>query len=489
MIKYDCLASLGSVLSVCDLTMSTPASNRNNNGSPKRVRTEQADNPPAERENDTTQSSKSPSKAAVAALNRALETLPTSLEPIISHYGRQIITCRSKLYNKRSMQKKMADDKEYIPKSAKATDFKPTLSKAAEDDNAVRLEFLNAQVEQMKDTYQKSLRSVIEECIEFEATALEKEEKELTSDLLHTLSAATAEHEGATCDAHLRVVNLLKLDKNLFKHSPDKTVDAIGTHYKQHHSVTVLPTATLVIANTSANADAEEQLAALREQALSEQLPENKGLTLFRRCIKTILIIPTESFLGQHTDNQRTLALKKMATNLIDGKTTEETAMELDAEPTASLGQLQDLVKQEIDKRDKKYKELEKNYRNLEKKLGRNSNNNDNYNRNNSNSNKRSNNSNNRPPKNSTPRGRGRGASGKNKSGNRRDNNNNNNNNNNRYNRSRSNSRGRNRRNNKNNAQADDDNNASNRGNRSNSGRRSRSRSNRNNSRSNTRRN
>ena len=455
--------------------MSTPASNRNRNGSPKRVRTEQADDPPAEREDTAKQQSKSPSKAAVAALNRSLETLPTSLEPIISHYGRQLITCRSKLYNKRSMQKKMKDDKEYIPKSAKATDFEPTLSKAAKDEHSDRLDFLNSQVEQAKDTYQKSLRGVIEECMELEVKTLEKEEKELTSALLNTLSTATAEHEGVTCDAHLRVANLLKLDKNLFKHSPNRTAAAIGTHYKQHHSLNALPTATLVIANTSATASAEEQLAALQQQTASEQRPENKGLALFRRCVETILIHPTESFLGQHADNKRTLALKKLATELVDGKTTEETAMELDAEPTASLGQLQDLVQKELDKRDKKYKELEKNYRILEKKLGRNSNNNNDSNN--------GNNSSNRSPKNSTARGRGNGASGKNKSGNNR------NGNNNRPNRSRSTSRGRNRRNNRNNGQADDDSNASNGGNKNKSGRRSKRRSNRSNSRSSSRRN
>ena len=48
------------------------------------------------------------------------------------------------------------------------------------------------------------------------------------------------------------------------------------------------------------------------------------------------------------------------------GKTTEDTAMELDAEGAASFEQLQDLIKKECDKRDKKYRSLEQKYNNLQ---------------------------------------------------------------------------------------------------------------------------
>ena len=43
------------------------------------------------------------------------------------------------------------------------------------------------------------------------------------------------------------------------------------------------------------------------------------------------------------------------------GKTTEDTAMELDAEGGASFEQLQDLIKKECDKQDKKYHSWNKN--------------------------------------------------------------------------------------------------------------------------------
>ena len=51
------------------------------------------------------------------------------------------------------------------------------------------------------------------------------------------------------------------------------------------------------------------------------------------------------------------------------GKTTETTAMELDAEGGASFEQLQDLIKKECDKPDKKYQSLEQKYNKLQESL------------------------------------------------------------------------------------------------------------------------
>ena len=51
------------------------------------------------------------------------------------------------------------------------------------------------------------------------------------------------------------------------------------------------------------------------------------------------------------------------------GKTTENTAMELDAEGGASFEQLQELIKKECDKRDKKYRFLEQKYNKLQESL------------------------------------------------------------------------------------------------------------------------
>ena len=54
------------------------------------------------------------------------------------------------------------------------------------------------------------------------------------------------------------------------------------------------------------------------------------------------------------------------------GKSTEETAMELDGEGTANFEQLQDLIWKKCDKRDRKYARLEEKCNNLEQQVTKN---------------------------------------------------------------------------------------------------------------------
>ena len=51
------------------------------------------------------------------------------------------------------------------------------------------------------------------------------------------------------------------------------------------------------------------------------------------------------------------------------GKTTEDTAMQLDAKGGASFEQLQDLIKKECNKQDQKYRSLEQKYNKLQDSL------------------------------------------------------------------------------------------------------------------------
>ena len=68
---------------------------------------------------------------------------------------------------------RMEDDAKYIPRSAKATDFKITLSAGAKEDKE-RVSFLEQQIQQAKDSYESSLKSVIEECIALEIQAAKR---------------------------------------------------------------------------------------------------------------------------------------------------------------------------------------------------------------------------------------------------------------------------------------------------------------------------
>ena len=75
------------------------------------------------------------------------------------------------------------------------------------------------------------------------------------------------------------------------------------------------------------------------------------------------------SYKKQIEENNRDIILKKLSNDIILGKTTEATAMELDAEGGASFRQLQELIKKECDKHDKNYCSLEQKYNKLQESL------------------------------------------------------------------------------------------------------------------------
>jgi hypothetical protein len=340
------------------------------NRSPKRVRIDSQDSPhpetsPSSRKKQP--SRRSPTKAAEEALERAVESLPTSLHKIILHYGRKIIEVRSKLHNKKQIAGKLNSDSNYIPKSAKATEFKITVSNAAMED-AEKIEFLQNMVEQAKQQYEGSLKNVVQECIQLEIKALKRQEKEITSDMLYGLASATITYAGANCDPHLRVNNLIEVAPYLFKFGPKTSAKDIRHHYCRHHTLETLPNPT-TITITGDYASQEELLLTQQAAATATQRPENKGLQCFQLAVETILIIPTRQFLEQYDISQREIAMKRLAAELVEGKATEDTAMELDAEGAASHELLQDLIRKEVAKRDKKYDELNRKYQTLHKEM------------------------------------------------------------------------------------------------------------------------
>ena len=112
----------------------------------------------------------------------AVAPLPTSLQQLILHFGHKIITARCKRYAQKSIMQRMEQNTSYVPRSAKATDFKITLSAGAKEDEE-RVSFLEQQIQQAKDSYKSSLKSVIEESIALEKQASKTEESQLIMDL------------------------------------------------------------------------------------------------------------------------------------------------------------------------------------------------------------------------------------------------------------------------------------------------------------------
>ena len=299
----------------------------------------------------------SPTIAAKNALELAVASLTTSLQPLILHFGNQIITARCKRYAKKSIMQRMEDDTKYIPCSVKATDFKITLSAGAKEDEE-RVSFLEQQIQQEKDSYESSLKSVIEEGIALEIQAAKKEESQLIMDLFPTIGKAIQQLQGTNCDAHLQTVNALKMTPALLEYGPIENIINFLHFYRNHHTLDE-GTKETIRTMESEYATVAERTKAFQYHTASLQRPENSGFQLYIKCLEGILVTPTAAYDKQVDKNKRLLNVKKLSNEIIMGKTTEDTAMELDGEGAADFEQLQDLNRKECDKHGRKYAQLE----------------------------------------------------------------------------------------------------------------------------------
>ena len=262
---------------------------------------------------------------------------------------------------------RMEEDTKYVPPSAKATDFKITLSAGMKEDKE-RVSFLEQQIQQAKDSYESSLKSVIEECIALEIQAAKIEESQLIMDLFPAIGKAIQQLQGTDCDAHLQTVNALKMMPTLLQYGPIGNIINFLHFYQSHHTLDEVPKPTVRTMELE-YAAVEERTKALQYHTASLQRPENSGIQLYTKCLECILVTPTAAYDKQVDENKCLLNVKKLSNEIIMGKTTEDTAMELDGEGAANFEQLQDLIRKECDKRDHKYARLEDKCNKLEQQV------------------------------------------------------------------------------------------------------------------------
>ena len=222
----------------------------------------------------------------------------------------------------------MEQDTSYVPRSAKATDFKITLSTGAKEDEE-RVSFLEQQIQQAKDSYESSLKTMIEECIALEIQAAKKEESQLIMDLFPAIGKAIQQLKGTECSEHLQTVNALKMMPTLLQYGPIVNIINFLHFYQTHHTLDEIPKPTIRTMDAE-YATVEERTKALQHHTTSLQQPENSGIQLYTKCLESILVTPTASYDKQVEENKHILNVKKLSNEIIMGKSTEDTAMELD---------------------------------------------------------------------------------------------------------------------------------------------------------------
>lgn len=297
----------------------------------------------------------------------------------------------------------MMDNSDYIPKSARASKFDITFSKEVEKSSPERIKELKDNVASAKSLYEKALKNTVQQATLLEIEQMKIEEDNTVCEILKKVAEATNAAEGVNCDVHQKFRNIAKLHaKRLFCYCHDKD-NGIINKYKVHHNQPSLPAKTVVMLQAT-YATTEAAAAARASYDAAAALPENKCLDLYNKALTAILVTPSHAYAKQREANTKSIQMKKLIAEMVDGKSTEDAAMELDTEQAVEPELLKELIWKECDKRDSNYKKLQNQYNQLQKRL-------DSIIENNSDKNNR------RSEKNSSQRGRSTGASAnKNKS-------------------------------------------------------------------------
>ena len=240
-----------------------------------------------------TKTTRSPTKSATQALEGITASLPSSLHPLVLHFGNKLISTHSKCITKENIAKHMTKEPNYIPKSARATDFKISLSEGASEDSE-RVSFLEQQIQQMKATYEESLKNVIEECIGLETTALQNQENELIYTMLAYIAEAINTLEGLDSNVHQKVITLIYLDSSFVPYTTSTSRDSFLASYCNHHNLDSIPCPTIHPLSTN-HKSVTERDNELLHHTKSLQQPENKGLQTFRKVVEGIIVLPAAS--------------------------------------------------------------------------------------------------------------------------------------------------------------------------------------------------
>ena len=184
---------------------------------------------------------------------------------------------------------------------------------------------------------------MIEECIALEIQAAKKGESQLIMDLFPAIGTAIQKLQGTECNEHLHTVNALKMMPTLLQYGPIENINNFLIFYHTHHSLDDIPNPTIRTMDDE-YPTAEEQTNAMHLHTVSLQRTKNKGIQLYTKCLESILITPTASYNKQVEENKWLLNLKKLSNEIILGKSTEDTAMELDGEGATNYEQLKDLI-------------------------------------------------------------------------------------------------------------------------------------------------
>ena len=300
--------------------------------------------------NQTNSSRVSPTQKAEEQLERGIASRPTELQQLMSYHGKRILKLQRDIFNKKNTYKKMEDNQDYIPRSAKIN-FQLTFSKETEERDEERTSTLRERAEEAKNLFQTTVKTLIIQAAKEDRATLKYRLWEETAIAMHSITKShiiSGNITGEPCP-HTMVHNVLRncSGDTLIEYYGGMTINDFLTAYIKTHGLATMPAAVEInaVPDDLEAPDRDELLAAAH--AATNHVT-NRGITRLYKFFMECIHDPWEAFLKQTDLNEKALALKQINAEVIEGQATEDTAMQVDQEVPADRQQLNDLISNKV---------------------------------------------------------------------------------------------------------------------------------------------
>ena len=258
----------------------------------------------------------SPLTCAEAVIISNTASLHLGIANLLQSLGKEYITAMHELQVKCNKIKKLESEPEYKPISTRIN-FKLQATESVKETQGFK--DLQAKVDGTLERMKKELREHVIECAKLEKAQLQDSARSHALSIVkNSIAIFSTAHGIDRCFTHHLAHELIREKSNTFLTHLDLT-----------------PAAFLTLYNTEYNATEETVV-----------LPERAGdiVNGVARCAHTVLKASWDAYLAQAKQNEINISIKKCAKEILTSKSTEDAAMVVDAEPSLSTTQMDELI-------------------------------------------------------------------------------------------------------------------------------------------------
>jgi len=298
----------------------------------------------------------SPKGCAISSIRTFSMTLRKHLSPIVQKAGETHIDLLHKLMSKNTQLNKMDDDDDFIPRSARLVNFEFRVTKKVENHPEFRV--IKTDTDTLVHEFRLALKQKIAETLRIECSILRAELYENFITSLHLVTQAHLIAEQKSLNPHKVISTIFhNYYEEMFVHT-DLTQQDFYNGYKKIHGLATFP---IPLHAVPAQADEEQMADAPETPLIPQDIAQQAAIRQRDDAIssKALLLAtftrPGKAYFARLEEIEIDISLKKLHSTTTLEDATDATKTRLDVENSVDKDLLDDIIRQEVAAKTKKF--------------------------------------------------------------------------------------------------------------------------------------